>query len=172
MNANALIEHYDPRLLDVWGAAIVMISMIFNGQLWDEATPGTSPQYDDLAKAWDTWNAKHRDEEGNDIPAEDGDYPHLKVFKTNVNPPALRKILLKMLNPDPKKRLTIKQVAAKGWVKNAECCQIDSHDEPTGFDASNKKTWSQARVVQHNHLPPEKHSTQFHKLPGLPTGGY
>ncbi|PBP16077.1 kinase domain containing protein, partial [Diplocarpon rosae] len=36
-------EEYDPRPLDAWGAAIVMLCMTANGVLWDEAKPGSSP---------------------------------------------------------------------------------------------------------------------------------
>lgn len=53
---------YDPRKLDVWAAAIVMINLIFGAPLWTEArsVPGQSNgQYDNLLKAWDKYNKRY-----------------------------------------------------------------------------------------------------------------
>jgi len=138
-----------------------MLHIICSGFLWDEATVGKFPVFDELVKGWAKWYTKHTDNAGHDIPAtDDGDYPHVSFFDTQINPPSLRKLLLKMLNPDPAKRITISQISAKGWVKNIECCQIDSYEEATTIiDASKAKSCSKHhnKVVQHNHLPPHKH---------------
>ncbi|RDL41484.1 Protein kinase-like (PK-like) [Venustampulla echinocandica] len=157
---------YDPRPLDVWGAAIVMLTMTSNGCLWSEAKPGSSPLYDDLVRGWNKWNDKHADEV--DPVITETDYPHVAFFDQMINPPALRRILLTMLNPDPSKRATIASIAKNRWVKNIECCQIDSYDDPTTMiDASvSSCTKNMNKVVWHNHLPP---STRLgHKLVRLP----
>ncbi|KAM0146396.1 hypothetical protein ACHAPG_011155 [Botrytis cinerea] len=156
---------YDPRPLDVWSAAIVMLCMTANGCLWERAKPNTSPLYDELVRGWDKWNGKH-----NDCSITDSDYPHVSFFDKHVNPPALRRILLTMLNPDPKQRATIADVAKNRWMKNVECCQIDSYDEPTTIIDASKCSGlgnrSLNRVVGHNHLPPKEH--HGHKLVRLP----
>ncbi|RAL64875.1 hypothetical protein DID88_001470 [Monilinia fructigena] len=123
---------YDPRPLDVWSAAIVMLCMTANGCLWERARPNTSPLYDELVRGWDKWNDKH------DVcTITDSDYPHVSFFDKHINPPALRRILLTMLNPNPKHRASIADIAKNRWMKNVECCQIDSYDEPTKvIDAS------------------------------------
>ncbi|CAK7223711.1 hypothetical protein SBRCBS47491_005300 [Sporothrix bragantina] len=47
---------YDPRKLDVWAAAIVLIHLFFGGPLWSEARVGNSKIYDKLLSAWGKWN--------------------------------------------------------------------------------------------------------------------
>ncbi|CAD6444213.1 f35be78f-bbca-4ea8-b017-d9796348420e [Sclerotinia trifoliorum] len=155
---------YDPRPLDVWSAAIVMLCMTANGCLWERAKPNTSPLYDELVRGWDKWNDKH---DGANI--TDSDYPHVSFFDKHINPPALRRVLLTMLNPNPKHRASIGDIARNRWMKNVECCQVDSYDEPTRLiDASKCGTGnrSMSRVVGHNHLPPKEH--HGHKLVRLP----
>lgn len=149
---------YDPRGLDVWGAAVVMLCMIVNGTLWEKATPGSSPVYDDLVKGWAKWNAKHADQES---PAfTDTDYPKVFFFNTHINPPALRRLLLEMLNPDPSKRITMAMVAKNRWLKHVECCQFESYDvPPVTIDASKPRASMPVlnKVVKHDHLPPQVH---------------
>lgn len=165
-NTDISLGEYDPRPLDVWSAAIVMLCMTANGCLWESAKPNTSPLYDELVRGWDKWNAKH-----DDSTITDSDYPHVSFFDKHINPPALRRILLTMLNPNPKYRATIGDIAKNRWMKNVECCQIDSYDEPTKtIDASKCCTVNNRslnRVVVHNHLPlKEHHGHKFVRLPG------
>lgn len=159
------LEAYDPRPLDVWGAAIVMLCMTANGVLWDEAKAGSTPLYDDLLRGWTKWNAKHAVASAG---ITETDYPYVDFFDQHINPPALRRILLTMLNPDPSKRASIATVANNRWIKNIECCQIDSYEPTTTIDASRARngTRSMSKVVHHNHLPPSNHIG--HKLVRLP----
>lgn len=154
---------YDPRLVDVWSAGIVVLCMTANGVLWNEASAGSSPQYDELVKGWEKWTAKH--DPGAVI--TEVDYPHVKFFDTFINPPALRRLLLTMLHPDPAKRVFISQVANNRWLKNIECCQPDSN-EPCSIDISKSRTSLKGlvKVVHHNHLPPKHHFG--HKVVRLP----
>ncbi|TVY58465.1 Serine/threonine-protein kinase HAL4/SAT4, partial [Lachnellula suecica] len=156
---------YDPRPLDTWGAAIVMLTMISGGVLWPEAAPGSNPTYDALVRGWAKWNDKHFDEsaDGCAVDITDSDYPHVAFFDNYIKPPALRRILLRMLNPDPEKRATMASVANTKWLKNQECCQNDSYDEPAVIiDASKASTCTNLRkVVRHNHLPPAHHGRVF-----------
>lgn len=163
-----MIGEYDPRPLDVWGAAIVMLCMCANGCLWEKAVPGSSPLYDDLVNGWNKWNAKHSDGTAHGI--TESDYPHVNFFDNHINPPALRRLLLTMLNPDPAKRVTMAAVANNRWVKNVECCQVDSYDDPTTvIDASKSRTCRKlTKVVKHDHLPPTTHLA--HKIVRLPGG--
>lgn len=158
---------YDPRPLDVWGAAIVMLCMCANGVLWQEAKAGSSQLYDDLTRGWAKWNTKHAEEHTAGI--TETDYPHVSFFDQHINPPALRRVLLTMLNPDPSKRVTMTAVAKNRWLKNVECCQIDSYDDPTTtIDASRLRAGGKTitKVVHHNHLPPSTHLG--HRLVRLP----
>ncbi|KUJ08373.1 Pkinase-domain-containing protein [Mollisia scopiformis] len=161
----ARIDEYDPRPLDVWGAAIVMLCMTANGVLWQEAKPGSSPRYDDLVRGWEKWNGKHVE----DATITEMDYPNVSFLDRCINPPALRRLLLTMLNPNPVKRASMAAVAKNRWLKNAECCQPNSNDDPAQtIDASKSRTnlKNLVKVVHHNHLPPHQHFG--HKLVRLP----
>jgi len=157
---------YDPRPLDVWGAAIVMLCICANGCLWEKAEAGSSPLYDDLVKGWNKWNLKHAQDVAPEI--SEADYPYVGFFDKHINPPALRRVLLTMLNPDPVKRVTMASVAKNRWLSKVECCQIDSYEEPTKLmDASDMKTCKRMiKTVRHNHLPPSQHLG--HKAVRLP----
>lgn len=140
-------DKYDPRGLDVWGSAIVALTFLFAGPIWDKAVPGRQC-YDSLANGWDQWNKAHENIT-EEIP--DDDYPYAVPFNM-INPPALRKLLLRMLNPDPVKRLTISEVYNHRWVKRIECCQPENpEDINKGIDATKAATGKKIR--SHNHLP-------------------
>lgn len=164
---------YDPRALDVWSSAIVMIHLIFGGALWFKAeTRGNNANYAALVKGWDKWNAKNS---GPDREITDMDYPKVAAFDTIVKPPALRRVLLQMLNPDPSKRISIANVLSNRWMKNVECCQMESYEDPTKMiDASKKACLNrggQRKIFCHNHLPPKEHNTHsLGKMPG--SAGY
>lgn len=167
----AMKGRYDPRPVDVWGAAIVMLCMCANGVLWNEASVSSSSLYSDLVRGWEKWNAKHPSSPSEPNPSiTESDYPHVSFFDQHINPPALRRVLLTMLNPDPEKRITMRAVAKNRWLKNVECCQIDSYDDPTVvIDASRSKacTKGMMKVKNHNHLPPSKHlGHSLVRLPG------
>ncbi|KAL3417162.1 hypothetical protein PVAG01_11162 [Phlyctema vagabunda] len=155
---------YDPRATDVWAAAIVMISMTANGTLWSEARPGSSAVYDSLVNGWEKWNATHPET----LVINETDYPHVSFFDKCINPPALRRILLEMLNPNPGKRSSIQAVSTNRWLKNVECCQLESVQVTEAADAETKEKNDSApkRICRHNHLPPAVH--HGHRLVRLP----
>jgi serine/threonine protein kinase len=172
-------DYYDPRGLDVWSSAIVMVNLIFGGPLWHKAevAENASPQdtYASLVRGWEKWTAKHAD--ATETAITDMDYPHVFVFDSFVKPPALRRVLLQMLNPDPQKRISIASVVNNRWVKNIECCQSESFDEPSAanmIDASKKPCQNRVsgkKIYCHNHLPPKEHNTHsLGKMPG--SAGY
>ncbi|KAL1835924.1 hypothetical protein VTJ49DRAFT_5865 [Mycothermus thermophilus] len=168
-------DDYDPRGLDVWSAAIVMLNLIFGGPLWQKAeVPPNAPKsdtYTSLVRGWEKWAEKHPP--GSETPdITDMDYPHVYAFDTFVKPPALRRVLLQMLNPDPARRISIANVVSNRWVKNIECCTSESFDEPAPgnmIDASKKPCLNRAingrKIYCHNHLPPkENHGHSIGKI--------
>lgn len=159
-------QQYDARALDVWSSAIVMIYLNFGGAIWSRAEPGNT-HYDKLVRGWERWYAKHPEP---DAAISDTDYPKCLALDVGVNPPALRRVLLQMLNPDPAKRMTIAEVASNRWVKNIECCQVESYDDPTNcIDASKKDCVANKRIFCHTHLPPKTMgSHSLGKMPGQP----
>ena len=147
---------YDPRLMDVWGAAVVMLCICSNGILWEKAVAGNSPTYDSLVNGWTKWNSTHP--EGFRI--TEMDYPHVGFLDTRINPPALRRLLLTMLNPDPSQRVTITGVANNRWLKVVECCQSDTLESaPVEIDASKSSSLqNNLKAIHHSHQPPRSHT--------------
>ncbi|CAN8100087.1 unnamed protein product [Discula destructiva] len=162
---------YDPRGLDVWGAGIVLISLMCRGPLWDAARDlPSNPNYTALLKSFDRWNAKHP--EGNAVFTE-SDYPAYHIFDEYLNPPPLRRVLFMMLNPNPDKRASLDQVLSHRWVKNIECCQLESYDDPVVvIDATKKMSLNSKgtkKIYCHNHLPPPPATSHsLGKMPGQP----
>ncbi|PSS03275.1 kinase-like domain-containing protein [Coniella lustricola] len=161
---------YDPRSLDVWGAGIVLIVLICGSTLWQKAKPDApnSEHYNALVKSFEKWNAKKPE---GPRPMTESDYPAYFIFDNFVNPPALRRILLMMLNPNPDHRATISQILNHRWVKNIDCCQIESYDDPALIIDATKSasvgSKGSKKIFCHNHLPPQVHNTHsLGKMPG------
>lgn len=158
---------YDPRALDVWSSAIVMIYLTFGGAIWSRAERGNA-HYDKLVRGWEKWYEKHP-ESGACI--TETDYPLCLALDVGVNPPALRRLMLQMLNPDPAKRIAIEDVLNNRWMKNVECCQIESYDDPAQtIDATKKDCCNKngtRKIFCHSHLPPKTaNSHSLGKMPG------
>lgn len=161
-------KQYDARGLDVWGAAVVLIALIFGSTLWQKAKynpQNEADQYNKLVRSFDRWNARHPD--GLATISED-DYPRYYPFDLMVHPPPLRRVLLMMLNPNPEKRASISEVVNHRWVKNIECCQLESYDDPVLIIDATKGAPKKGtkKIFCHNHLPPK--TTNTHSLGKMP----
>ncbi|KAI8627025.1 kinase-like domain-containing protein [Xylariaceae sp. FL1651] len=163
-------EEYDPRALDVWSSAIVMIYLIFSANLWEKAEAGLTTanqkNYNDLVAGWEKTDAKKASK-----PDAKDAYPKLAPFEYFVKPVGLRRLLLNMLHPDPRKRVTMNDVITNRWMKNVECCQLESYDDPVKFiDVSKKDCMksSTGKIFCHNHLPPVSTGHSLPPMPGKP----
>lgn len=158
---------YDPRPLDVWSSAVVMIYMIFNACLWDKAETPNTATYEKLVSGWRALDAKKAAD-----PDFDAIYPAIPAFELFVKPVALRRTLLQMLHPNPEKRITMEEVVTSRWMKGVECCQPESYEDPTQLiDASKKgcmKSGTGNKIFCHNHLPPQATSHGLPPMPGKP----
>lgn len=161
---------YDPRALDIWSAAIVMIYLQFSANLWEKASTDPrvkgSANYAQLVLAWEKYNRKKEKNPdlSNDVLPR---FPPIDFSCQQSKP--LKRILLNMLNPDPTKRSTITEIVNSRWMKNVECCQLESYDDPVRLiDASKKdatKT-SAGRIYCHNHLPLQSSGGGLPPMPG------
>ncbi|KAI1851986.1 hypothetical protein JX266_002839 [Neoarthrinium moseri] len=159
---------YDPRALDVWSSAVVMIYLVFSANLWERASEDPSRKGNDnylkLVKAWEKFEAKKASRP--DLPKEA--MPRLDAFEFGFKTAALRRLMFNMLHPDPAKRITISEVINSRWMRNVECCQLESYDDPVKFiDVSKKdclKTMA-GKIYCHNHLPLQ---STGHGLPPMP----
>ncbi|KAF2276302.1 Pkinase-domain-containing protein [Westerdykella ornata] len=147
---------YDPRPLDVWSCAITFLTMTCGGGPWEAAKPEYQ-KYKRYIQGWEEWLADHPD--GQITDAADG-HPKCGPYFSKINPPAIKRLVLKMLHPNPEKRITIRDVLNTNCVKNIDCCCPEGFEDPTVcIDTSkctSKETSKMAKTKQflHHHIPP------------------
>jgi protein-serine/threonine kinase len=159
--------------MDVWSSAIVYINLAIGGGTWNAAKP-EDPHYRHFAEAWDAWEAKHPEHDGhvNDLA---GGAPTCGYVFTQemLGTPGIKRMILKMMNPDPAKRVTIREVLNSPLMRGVECCCPEGNDtdesgpsegaklerSTTGDCLVNSKKWSKTVLRKHNHVPPKEHKT-------------
>lgn len=131
-------DAYDPRGLDVWSCGINFLSMIFGVHPWVKAVPDNT-NYKKYINGWNAWLKTHP--EGIIQPGSD-DYPQCGKLFTLLHSGSLERLVLRMLHPDPTKRISIADALASDIVRRWDCCQRESYEEnaPTN--------------VKHDHTPP------------------
>ena len=131
--------------------------MQFGGPPWTEASK-TSPQYSKFISVWDNWLSMHPDGQ-----VTENEYPRgtLRLFQEVK--PVMKILLLKMLHPNPEKRIKIQDVMNDRWLKAVDCCTLEGYEgigdpntKDAAIDASKVKSCKLKKAVQkpHNHLPP------------------
>jgi protein-serine/threonine kinase len=153
---------YDPRPLDIWSCAVVYLTMTFGGCPWQAAKPEFE-YYARFKKGWDQWLVQHPD--GEIVDGPDGHPKCGKLFSL-IEPPSIKRLILKMLHPIPSKRITIRDVMRTACIRNINCCCPETYDEPkVVFDAakaSQSVKFAPAKKFLHHHIPP-KHETKVGK---------
>ncbi|USP77743.1 hypothetical protein yc1106_05017 [Curvularia clavata] len=144
---------YDPRPLDIWSTAIVYLTMTFGGCPWQAAKPEFE-YYARFKKGWDQWLEAHPD--GQIFDGPDGHPKCGKLFSL-IEPPSIKRVILKMLHPIPSQRITIREVLKTTCIKNIGCCSPESYDDPKiTFDASKASSARTApKKYLHHHIPPK-----------------
>ncbi|KAI9783290.1 MAG: hypothetical protein M1816_001422 [Peltula sp. TS41687] len=148
---------YDPRPLDVWSCALAYITMRFNGSPWPAAEK-TYTQYDKFLRGWETFYSKHPDQ----LITDESGLPRCGELFANLEPLAIRRLILRMMHPVPEKRISIQDAVGDRWVKTIECCAPEDVDAVEAqIDVSDRKscllTNGRCAIRKlHNHLPPTK----------------
>jgi protein-serine/threonine kinase len=93
---------YDARLVDIWACGIVYYCLLFQELPWRVAQPS-----DALYAAYAQACAA-----GSQTPQT----------ISNLSPRACRPLIRRMLEPEPKKRIVIEEVAAFPWVEEIRTC--------------------------------------------------
>ncbi len=156
---------YDPRALDVWSCAIVFLTMTFCGSPWPSAER-SHPFYQKFAAGWDTWLAKQTD----GVITDDADgMPKCGPIFANLDSPAIKRLMLKMLNPNPDRRILIHDALNDRWVKIIDCCSVEDYGaKEQAIDAAGSKSCKLASKLgikkMHNHLPPTKQRMPQHRF--------
>lgn len=147
--------NYDPRPLDIWSCAIVFLTMTCGGCPWQAAKPEYQ-NYGRFKKGWDEWLPNHPDGMIKDAP--DG-APKCGPLFSYLDPPAIKRLMLKMLHPIPDKRITIREIITNSYVKGIECCCPEGfEDQSCCIDASKKSSKAASKMIiqkKHHHIPPK-----------------
>ena len=131
--------------------------MQFGGPPWTEASKA-SPQYSKFISVWDNWLSIHTDGQ-----VTENEYPRgtLRLFQEVK--PVMKILLLKMLHPNPEKRIKIQDVMSDRWLKAVDCCASEEYEgvgdhkvKDAAIDATKVKCCKLKAAVKkpHNHLPP------------------
>ena len=140
--------------------------MTLSGSPWSAARV-SDPYYKPYHDAWQKWLVKHPD---GIITDEKGGMPHTnQIFSAEVlGSLAMKRLLMKMLHPNPDLRITIHDALTSSLIKGTECCAPESCDEngvaiervTTGdCTLANSKRWSKTILRKHGHIPPKEHKT-------------
>ncbi|KIW04513.1 uncharacterized protein PV09_04268 [Verruconis gallopava] len=143
--------YYDPSKLDVWSCGVLWMCFAFSGNLW-QVPDRKNPNYETFMNGWDKWIAEHPDS----TPNEEIGYPKCGKFMAYIGPVSIKKLILKMMHPDPNQRITIQEALNCPVIKSAECCSPESYEDVTySIDVSKKaNVRSSIKQFKHNHLPP------------------
>ncbi|EEP78829.1 predicted protein [Uncinocarpus reesii 1704] len=158
--------HYDPRPLDIWSCAIVYLTLHYRGNPWPSADT-RNPNYARFLAGWKAF--QDVDPEG--LVTDDKAPVCGPVFK-RLNHTGMKRLLLRMLHPDPSKRFTVTEVLNDRFFKTIECCSPervkDPSEEANCIDAAGKGSCKLASkmMVQkiHHHFPPEKKYLPQHRF--------
>lgn len=113
---------FDPRGLDVWSCAIILMVMLFKKHPWVRATEA-DPRFKKFMAGWNAWLETHP--EGIIAPESD-DYPDCGPIFALMHSPTMESLVLRMLHPDPVKRISINEALKSKSVEEWECC-VDGH---------------------------------------------
>jgi protein-serine/threonine kinase len=148
-------DAYDPRPLDIWSCAIVYLTMTFGGCPW-QAAKTEFEYYARFKKGWNEWLVEHPN--GQITDDKDGHPKCGKLFSL-IEPPSIKRLILKMLHPIPCKRITIRDVMKTACIRNINCCCPDTYDEPkVVFDAAQANqsvNFAVTKKFLHHHIPPK-----------------
>ncbi|EEH02860.1 serine/threonine-protein kinase MARK2 [Histoplasma capsulatum G186AR] len=158
-------DKYDPRPLDIWSCAIVYLCLRFRASPW----PAADVKHFQYATFLDGWN-RFLKQDPDRVVTED-DYPNCGRLFRHIKYLGMRRLLLKMLNPDPAKRANIQEVMQDRFFKTIECCApepLDPSKVVTSIDVASSGSHKLASkmVVQktHHHFPPSKKLLPQHRF--------
>lgn len=103
-----IITAYDARLVDIWACGIVYYCMQFQELPWRVAQ-ATEPLFTAYAQAC---SSKSDNNNTTSYPA---------TINT-LSPRTCRPVIRKMIEPDPKKRWSTKDILASAWLQGIEVC--------------------------------------------------
>ena len=157
---------YDPRPLDIWSCAILYIALVHSGNAWQQADK-SDKQYRRFAEGWEDFLKQDPDRA-----IDERNMPDCGRVIDLLPTSGQRRLMLRMLHPNPEKRITIREVLKNPWVKSIECCCPDDEssdtEAPIGIDVAQKGSCKIAKKMtvlkKHDHLPPPVKRLPQHKF--------
>lgn len=156
---------YDPRPLDVWSCAIVLLCMIHKGNPWPSADRNHPHEnFSKFLKGWDKFCETHPD----GLITDSDHIPSCGPVFFNIQKPVLKSLLLRMMHPDPLKRISIQDAVKDRWVKQIDCCCVEAYEAVDAIDASHKGSCKLAAKMNikkfHHHLPQKESKIPQHRF--------
>ena len=137
-------EDYDPRALDVWSCAIILLTMIFKGNPWPAAGgDDPDPLYAMFLQGWYKFLSQDPTRR-----ITKHEYPNCGYLLKRLPKPSLRALVLKMLHYDPMRRCSVDEVLRDRCFGRIKCCCA------AGSEVYNPADGLQSLAV-HDHLPPK-----------------
>jgi protein-serine/threonine kinase len=135
--------------------------MFLGGFPWGGPNAAVEPQYAIFKKGWSTWLEKHPDGVVRD---EKGGEPNCgKIFDaTRLGTPAFKRLILKMLHPNPAMRISVHDALNGPIMRGVDCCAPESYEPTPTIDAGSLTRSKSSKLIiqrKHNHMPPKDHKT-------------
>ena len=119
---------------------MVCLAMLFKGTLWSSPNPNER-SYAQFLEGWEKFTRETTGE------ISCSSMPSCGEAFDFIPKKPLKRLLFRMLNPDPAKRITIHEALNDGWVKEIECCCPDT----VNTDAN-----QESPRIKHNHCIPSR----------------
>ncbi|OZJ05445.1 hypothetical protein BZG36_01633 [Bifiguratus adelaidae] len=141
-------KEFDPRLVDVWSIGVIYLAMLTGQHMWRIAqisdghySAFLERRLEVRAREEAAREARRREKEGEKV--DKGDIPLLST-STTFKPidklsEGARRLVYKILEPDPRLRVSTVGVAKDPYFKKIWCCQRDSMAEFASEKAKKEK---------------------------------
>lgn len=140
--------------------------MIHKGNPWPAADKNHPHEnFSKFLAGWEKFSTTHPD--GLII---DTELPSCGPVFSNLTKPVLKSLLLRMMHPDPIKRISIQDAVKDRWVKQIDCCCADEYGTETlgAIDATSKTSCKLASkmIIKkcHHHLPQKESKIPQHRF--------
>ncbi|KAL4895472.1 kinase-like domain-containing protein [Aspergillus ambiguus] len=108
---------YDPIKWDVWSLGLTFFNAVTASHPWERANAGDQ-RYVLYLQAWDTFLSDNKDRS-----VTETEYPYCVVEGfLRLEDSALRTLILRMLHPDPAKRITVNDALNDPWFQDINSC--------------------------------------------------
>lgn len=141
--------------------------MIHKGNPWPSADRNNPHEnFAKFLKGWEKFCQTHPDGR---ITSTD-QLPHCGPVFTALTKPVLKSLILRMMHPDPVKRISIQEAVKDRWVKQIDCCCVENYDAETveSIDASKPGSFKFAGKMtikkSHHHLPQKESRIPQHRF--------